>query len=100
MAIARRFLAAEDTAQLARLPGPQRTTTFLALWTRREACAKASGAGFTGGVGATLARTAETNGGGPPTLVDLHPAPGYVGALAYAAPPALVHTPDHALACL
>jgi len=99
-AIARRFLAVDEAAHLARLDAAERATAFLRLWTRREACAKASGAGFTGGLGATLAPTAETAHDGPRTVVDLHPAAGYVGALAYSASPAPVHTPDHALACL
>jgi 4'-phosphopantetheinyl transferase len=96
LAIARRFLGVQEAARIARLAPADRAQEFLRLWTRREASAKASGSGFAGGLGATLAAGEDRL----LTLVDLDPAPGFVAALAYAAPPAAVHIPDHASACL
>jgi 4'-phosphopantetheinyl transferase len=89
MAIARRFLSAEEEADLVRLPAEQRTTAFLRLWTGKEARLKSTGGGFAGGPGA-----------GAATLVEIAPGPGYVGALAYDAPPAPLHIPDNASAGL
>jgi 4'-phosphopantetheinyl transferase len=99
MAIAQRFLPPQDEADLASLAADARATAFFRLWTRREACVKANGTGFTGGLCAALARSATPVWDGARTIVDLQPAPGYVGALVYEAPPALVRAPDHASAC-
>jgi 4'-phosphopantetheinyl transferase len=103
MAIASRFLASQERAQLARLTGDDRQAAFFAIWTRKEAHAKASGSGLSVGLAelrATSADAAQPRWDGRRTLVDIDPAPGYVGALAYDAPSLPVHTPEHAPACL
>lgn len=103
VAIARWFLAPEELAHLSSLGDTARSTAFLRLWTRKEARAKASGAGFSAGLSelsGLLSGSASPCWDGRHTSVDIDPAPGYVGALVYGAPPALLHTPDHALACL
>lgn len=104
MATARRFLAPAEAALLSPLGVDARATAFFRLWTRKEAYVKASGTGFTTGFGfggtcATLARSAAPIWDGARTTVDIDPASGYVGALVYDAPPVLLQTPDHALAC-
>jgi len=103
MAIARRFLAPDEVAHLASLEAAARAAAFSRLWTRRQACLKTSGTGFAIGLGEVrtpLPRSAAPTSDGARTIVDIDPAPGYVGALAYDAAPVLVHIRDHALACL
>lgn len=102
MAIARRFLSPEDAAHLSSLGAAAQAATFFRLWTRKEAYAKASGAGLGVGIGedpASRTRTAPISDR-TCTIVDIDPARGCVGALAYEAPPALVQVQDHASACL
>jgi 4'-phosphopantetheinyl transferase len=102
MAIARRFLAPDEVAHLSSLEPAARPAAFSRLWTRREACLKTSGTGFAIGLGelrTPLECLAASGSDGPRTVVDIDPAPGYIGALAYDAAPALVHIRDHALAC-
>jgi 4'-phosphopantetheinyl transferase len=101
-AIQRWFLSPKEGAHLVAVPPDARTHAFLRLWTRKEAVAKANG----GGIAAGFAIAVPLTGGAAPTfdgvrtIVDLDPAPGYVAALAYDAPPATLRTPDHALAHL
>lgn len=75
--IARRWLDPEACAELERA-GADRNTVFLRHWTRREAYLKALGVGIT-----------DADPPGPPDparwlVLDLQPAPGYLGALAVA----------------
>jgi 4'-phosphopantetheinyl transferase len=53
--IARRFLAADEQARLARERGEQWRVRFYALWTRKEALAKACGRGFAAMIGCSAA---------------------------------------------
>ncbi len=76
--IAGRWLGAAAAAEVRRA-GRDRDLVFLRHWTRREAYLKALGVGIT-----------DAGGPGPAdlalwTILDLEPAPGYVGALAVAA---------------
>ncbi|MDQ3678185.1 MAG: 4'-phosphopantetheinyl transferase superfamily protein [Actinomycetota bacterium] len=103
VAIARWLASPEESAHLPSLGDAASATAFLRLWTRKEARAKAGGAGFSAGLGELSAPSpgsASPSWDGTRTIVDIDPAPGYVGALAYDAPPAPLYTPDHALACL
>jgi 4'-phosphopantetheinyl transferase len=102
-AVARRFLSADEAAYLSQLVPAPRTSAFLRLWTRKEAYAKAIGDGLTLPIGELLASPTGppwTTSAGTHTIVDLRPAPGYVGALAYDAPPTTVHTHTQTFASL
>ena len=103
VAIARRFLSKEEAALLSPLGPGARSTAFFRLWTRKEAYAKATGSGLTVGIGELFASprlSASTIWHGTHTIVDIDPAPGYVGALAYEFPPTLLHTPSQPFASL
>lgn len=71
--IARQFLSAAEVERVNTAPPDLRTEAFFRCWTRREACAKASGEG--------LARSDSPDAW---SLYTLEPAPGYIGALAVA----------------
>jgi 4'-phosphopantetheinyl transferase len=51
LVLARRWFPAREAAWLARVPSGQRDAAFLALWTQKEAIAKALGTGLRGGAG-------------------------------------------------
>ena len=51
LVLARRWFPAPEAAWLAQLPPGQRDAAFLALWTQKEAIAKALGTGLRGGAG-------------------------------------------------
>lgn len=73
--IARHFFPAAEVDRLSRLPSHLHAQAFLTCWTRKEAYVKACGEGLA----LLLSQT-------PParrwSLYTLHPAPGYIGALA------------------
>jgi 4'-phosphopantetheinyl transferase len=99
-AIARRFLSKEEAAALAALAPAARRTAFFRLWTRKEAHAKASGTGLTVPVDELLASPTprpSTSSNGAHTIVDIDPAPGYVGAVAYEGPAVTLHTKSRLL---
>jgi len=74
--IARRWIGPDAEAAL-RSAGADRDRVFLRLWTRREALLKATGAGL-----ADAERPPDPGEASRWEVVDLDPAPGYVGALA------------------
>lgn len=69
--IARQFFSAPEVDDLNRLPTHLYAEAFLSCWTKKEACAKASGAGL-----------AVPPVRGAWSLYTLQPAPGYIGAVA------------------
>jgi 4'-phosphopantetheinyl transferase len=71
--IARSFFSIREIEELARVPNHRKAETFLRCWTRREAFVKARGEGLGDG---------PIEPSGDWSLFPLHPAPGYVGALA------------------
>jgi 4'-phosphopantetheinyl transferase len=92
-AIVEQHFASEEAEALRRLPRPSRTEPFFALWTRKEACLKAEGAGLQ----QPLSQFRFEMGDGRPalhsvagsrrearawTLADAAPAAGYAGAVA------------------
>jgi 4'-phosphopantetheinyl transferase len=94
-AIAARFFAPKETAELRSLDPRDRVAAFFRCWTRKEAYIKAVGDGLAipldqfqvtllPGVPASLVKTAgDSRSLEVWTLHHLEPAPGYVGALAY-----------------
>lgn len=93
--IAEQHFSAEDLAFLVQMPGYLRQKSFLALWTRKEAVAKAVGRGLSLSLDripvlpltaadsvefVTVVRGADD--GRRWTVMTLNPGPGYVGALA------------------
>lgn len=76
MDVARSFFAAADVERLGRLPQRLQAHGFFRCWTKREAYVKARGSDL--GMSADTAPEREWS------LFTLHPAPGYVGALAVA----------------
>ena len=77
-AIARYFFSAAEVDQLNRLPPPLHTQAFFSCWTKKEAYVKARGEGL------ALLDETRTDAllAGRWSLSTLHPAPGYIGALA------------------
>jgi len=71
--LARCFLPRSDVAQLERIPSPLQAEGFFRCWTRQEAYVKARGDGLGG---------APVEFGAGWSLYTIHPAPGYVGAVA------------------
>jgi 4'-phosphopantetheinyl transferase len=96
VAVARRFLSAQEAVRLAGLDPAARARAFFRLWTRKEAYAKATGRGLTVPLGELLGSPEPRSA--THTTVDIDPASGYVGALAYAAPPTTLHTRSHLFA--
>jgi 4'-phosphopantetheinyl transferase len=104
LSLARRFFSPEEAAELARVPPHLREQVFFNCWTRKEAYLKAVGSGLSipldsfrvsilpGEPVRLLRPSPATETCGDCTLLALHPAPGYVGALAYNGPPALIRT--------
>ncbi|MEG3192210.1 4'-phosphopantetheinyl transferase family protein [Lysobacter sp. D1-1-M9] len=93
-ALARRYFAAGETRWLASLSPAQRESAFLRLWCAKEAVLKAHGHGLSfgldrlrfGDVDGTLRLLECDPALGRPqdwTLLELAPAPGYLGALAW-----------------
>jgi 4'-phosphopantetheinyl transferase len=92
--IAARLFPPAERAALQELPEPDRREAFFSGWTRREACAKAVGKGVAAllaGSGVSLpagehAELGRASGDGPPggpwTVWDLAPKPGYAAAVA------------------
>ena len=81
--VAARVCTPGEIAMLAGLPHRQREHAFLAMWTRKEALAKATGEGIAGVF--RDARDARDAPAGPDvewTLVDLTDLPGYVACVA------------------
>jgi len=76
--IARRFFSAEEVDELSRVPGQLHAKAFLRCWTLKEAYMKARGEGFS----IPPASFSVFHLAGAWSLCTLHPAPGYVGALA------------------
>ena len=81
-AIASRFFAPAEDSRLAALPPHQRSDEFLVCWTGKEAVLKATGGGLGARCGSRLGVPACVTSSC--RLQRLWPAPGYVGALAYA----------------
>ncbi len=98
-AIAERFFSARERAELRTLAGPQWQEGFFNCWTRKEAILKAEGVGIgvsldafdvslSPGDTASLVEFRPMSGvTGNWHIVDLHPAPGFTGALATKAAP-------------
>ncbi len=91
--IARHFFSAAELAQLEALEGDLRARAFFACWTKKEAYVKACGEGLTTPLASFSVPLATVAGALPDgssdgtavgrwALYALHPAPGYVGALA------------------
>lgn len=76
-AIAERFFTAAEVDYMNRLPSHLQAQAFFSCWTRKEAFVKARGEGFTTDPGPT-----PVDLHGAWSLYTLHPAPGYIGALA------------------
>lgn len=94
--IAQRFFAPAEVAALRGLPEEARTHAFFTCWTRKEAFIKARGKGLSipldafevslvpGAEAAVLVTHDDPAEAGRWSLHELHPGPGYVGALAVA----------------
>lgn len=88
MDIARCFFAPAELARLAALPEASRAAAFLDCWTKKEACLKACGAGLTlplSGFSVPPGNGRVAIEGFPGkswSVYTLHPARGYLGALA------------------
>jgi len=92
--VARRFFAAGERALLDATPEAEWAAAFFAIWTRKEACIKASGLGLAISLGSfdvsmdsseprvVTSRGALAGGEISWTLVDVEAAPGYRGACA------------------
>lgn len=76
-AIARRFFAAEESAQLETCSNDERSLLFHQWWTRKEAVLKATGHGLRGGLAVRVDAPADRDGWRPVTLQG-HDAPLFV----------------------
>jgi 4'-phosphopantetheinyl transferase len=76
-AIARRFFAAEESAQLEACASDERSLLFHQWWTRKEAVLKATGHGLRGGLTVRVDAPADRDGWRPVTLQG-HAAPLFV----------------------
>jgi 4'-phosphopantetheinyl transferase len=92
-----RFFSARECAAVSQLSAEEQTRAFFRLWTRKEAWLKATGEGMSGllktvevlGPPGGLEVRAKLPGGEAETrlsLLDLAPAPGFLGALALGQP--------------
>jgi len=77
--LARRYLNESDARLISELSGDVRAAHFLRCWTRKEACLKAQGLGLSGISQTTPTPTASC--GEPWQALEIHPGPGYVGAV-------------------
>jgi len=77
VAIARRFFAAEESAQLEACEGDERSLLFHQWWTRKEAVLKATGHGLRGGLTVRVDAPADRDGWRPVAL-EGHEAPLFV----------------------
>jgi 4'-phosphopantetheinyl transferase len=96
--IAERFFSPAENRALLALPAESRDAAFFTCWTRKEAYIKAVGEGLSipldsfdvtlapGDPPRLLATRAEPGGEMRWSLHELHPGPGFVGALAVEAP--------------
>lgn len=96
--IAERFFSPAENEVLLALPAQSRDAAFFTCWTRKEAYIKAVGEGLSipldsfdvtlapGDPARLLATRGETGGEVRWSLHELHPGPGFVGALAVEAP--------------
>lgn len=78
-------LAEPERGSLAALPARQRPRALAAAWTRKEAVLKATGHGLAVAPSRVILggdRSVRAPGGAAVALRDLHPPPGYVGAVA------------------
>lgn len=73
--IATQYFSAGEAADLMALPKDEQVRSFYRLWTRKEACLKATGEGLSGS-------TRENESTAHWTLVELTPARDFVGAVA------------------
>lgn len=91
--LARAVLTTGERAAIFRVPPDEQVPAFLRIWTRKEAVLKAEGCGLgrqpgsleVGADGHGRVTVASPDGPGPVRrfeVIDLRPAPGYVGALA------------------
>lgn len=78
-AIAEYFFSAAEVDYLTRLPIHLQAQAFFSCWTKKEACVKARGEGLAMTTDSVLT---PVDLHGAWSLYTLHPAPGYVGALA------------------
>jgi 4'-phosphopantetheinyl transferase len=91
-ALAARYFPAAEGAAVAAAPPAQRSTVYLRLWTRKEACVKAAGARLAYGMPLPVAgagpavRVADPTGRlpGPWLVRDLDAPPGYAASVALA----------------
>jgi 4'-phosphopantetheinyl transferase len=95
-AVAERFFSPRESTGLKALPVDQRPPAFFNLWTRKEACVKATGEGVAraiqqvevsflpGEPARVISFRGDANEGRQWRLWSLDPAPGYIGALAAA----------------
>lgn len=98
--VARSFFAGRESEHLRSLPVDDRSTTFLRLWTRKEAYVKALGAGMSmpfdgfdvlGGEAEGPHVVRGPDGASPVVLTSLHGLPGYVGCVAVSGSEVSVH---------
>jgi 4'-phosphopantetheinyl transferase len=94
--IAERFFASAETSELMALPEPDRAQAFFNCWTRKEAYIKAVGDGLSvpldsfrvtlrpGAAAEMLCLGGSIEAANGWTMHDFAPAPGFVGAIAYA----------------
>lgn len=75
--VAQHWFSAAESVALKRLAGSNRTESFLTLWTRKEAWAKASGEGLS-----MPERVFASGPKGDWSLFAIRPAPSYLGAVA------------------
>ncbi|MER5931190.1 4'-phosphopantetheinyl transferase superfamily protein [Streptomyces sp. NPDC002054] len=75
-----------ETAELSALPEPDRPAALARIWSRKEACLKATGAGLTGGLAEPYVGSGPVPAPVPDwTLTDLPAPAGYAAALAVTA---------------
>ncbi|HTV43472.1 MAG TPA: 4'-phosphopantetheinyl transferase superfamily protein [Candidatus Sulfotelmatobacter sp.] len=78
--IATRYFSTREAAELMALPEERRPRAFYQLWTRKEACLKASGEGLSGLAGLQIPDHSKLTDSR--TLVEFTPARDFIGAIA------------------
>jgi 4'-phosphopantetheinyl transferase len=92
-ALMERFFSAAECVEIKGLAGEEQLRGFYRIWTRKEACLKATGEGITGALSSVdvtgpscrinpFGGTRESSASGELNLFDLAPAAGFLGALA------------------